>query len=167
MVCAKQTEAAVGVHGFAPLWAVAYVAKSAKWPSCAETKLRRSVFMLAIFALSFVFANFGIAIAAKMPMITTTINSSIRVKPLRLLILPPVEWRDQRTWLSCETRCNWPGIRQLICHPPVPRLNRCYDSYLAIGCTASCRPFPIWFSRILQEPAPEGSFAQAHVAHTT
>src|ERR671910_2735827 len=96
MVCAKQTEAAVGVHGFAPLWAVAYVAKSAKWPSCAETKLRRSVFMLAIFALSFVFANFGIAIAAKMPMITTTINSSIRVKPLRLLILPPVEWRDQR-----------------------------------------------------------------------
>jgi hypothetical protein len=31
-----------------------------------------------------------------MPMITTTINSSIRVKPLRLLILPPVEWRDHR-----------------------------------------------------------------------
>jgi hypothetical protein len=30
-----------------------------------------------------VLANFGIAIAAKMPMITTTIRSSIRVKPLR------------------------------------------------------------------------------------
>jgi hypothetical protein len=30
-----------------------------------------------------VFANFGIAIAAKMPMITTTINNSISVKPFR------------------------------------------------------------------------------------
>src|SRR5687768_18583136 len=116
-VCAKHTVAATGMQAFATLCAVAYVAKSAKWPSCADTKLRRSVFMLAIFALSLVFANFGIAIAARMPMITTTINSSIRVKPLRLLILPPVEWRDQRTWLCCETRCNWAGVRQHICHP--------------------------------------------------
>src|SRR5882762_4161959 len=37
------------------------------------------------YAFSFVFANFGIAIAAKMPMITTTIRSSISVKPLRFI----------------------------------------------------------------------------------
>src|SRR5437868_3809590 len=40
--------------------------------------------MLASTAFSFVLANFGIAIAARMPMMTTTINSSIRVKPLRV-----------------------------------------------------------------------------------
>ena len=38
-------------------------------------------------AFSFVFANFGIAIAARMPMMTTTIRSSIRVKPLRFRII--------------------------------------------------------------------------------
>jgi hypothetical protein len=36
-------------------------------------------------AFSFVLANFGIAIAAKMPMMTTTINYSISVKPLRFI----------------------------------------------------------------------------------
>src|SRR3954463_8106617 len=49
---------------------------------------RRSDFMLARIAFSFVLANFGIAIAARMPMITTTINSSIRVKPLRFILAP-------------------------------------------------------------------------------
>jgi hypothetical protein len=33
--------------------------------------------------LFFVLANFGIAIAAKMPMMTTTISSSMSVKPFR------------------------------------------------------------------------------------
>src|SRR4026209_2358599 len=47
--------------------------------------LRRSDFIAATYALSFVFANFGIAIAAKMPMMTTTIRSSISVKPFFLL----------------------------------------------------------------------------------
>ena len=46
---------------------------------------RRSDFIDARYAFSFVFANFGIAIAARMPMITTTIRSSIRVKPLRVV----------------------------------------------------------------------------------
>ena len=59
--------------------------------SCAVTRLRRSDFIDATTAFSFVLANFGIAMAAKMPMITTTINSSIRVKPLRFIILPPRE----------------------------------------------------------------------------
>src|SRR2546426_1640413 len=47
--------------------------------------LRRSDFIAATYALSLVFANFGIAIAARMPMMTTTIRSSIRVKPFLLL----------------------------------------------------------------------------------
>src|SRR5712692_10334619 len=38
-----------------------------------------------MYAFSFVLANLGIAMAAKMPMITTTISSSIRVKPLRFI----------------------------------------------------------------------------------
>jgi hypothetical protein len=45
--------------------------------------------MDARYAFSFVFANFGIAMAARMPMITTTIRSSIRVKPLRFIKTPP------------------------------------------------------------------------------
>jgi hypothetical protein len=37
------------------------------------------------YALVFVLANFGIAIAAKMPMITTTISSSMSVNPRRMV----------------------------------------------------------------------------------
>ena len=54
---------------------------SEKYASCAVIRLRRSDFIEAMYAFSFVFANFGIAIAARMPMITTTIRSSISVKP--------------------------------------------------------------------------------------
>jgi hypothetical protein len=46
--------------------------------------------MEAMYAFAFVLANFGIAIAAKMPMITTTIKSSMSVKPLRFMMTPPV-----------------------------------------------------------------------------
>src|SRR3989454_12416797 len=63
----------------------AYLTESAKYASSAVTRLRRSDFIEARYAFSFVLANFGIAIAAKMPMITTTIRSSIRVKPLRFI----------------------------------------------------------------------------------
>src|SRR6185369_15110878 len=57
--------------------------------------LRRSDFIAATYALSFVFANFGIAIAARIPMMTTTIRSSISVKPFLLLIfcLQSFWWR--------------------------------------------------------------------------
>src|SRR5262247_848298 len=48
--------------------------------------LRRSDFIEARYAFSFVLANFGIAIAARIPMITTTIRSSISVKPLRVVL---------------------------------------------------------------------------------
>src|SRR6266487_5713591 len=55
----------------------------------AVTRFRRSDFIEARYAFSFVLANFGIAMAAKIPMITTTIRSSIRVKPLRFMRQPP------------------------------------------------------------------------------
>src|SRR5262245_63936307 len=48
--------------------------------------LRRSDRMAVTTALPFVLANFGIAMAARIPMITTTISSSISVKPLDLLM---------------------------------------------------------------------------------
>src|SRR6185437_13723082 len=47
-------------------------------------RLRRSDFIAATYALSLVLANFGIAMAARMPMMTTTISSSMSVNPFRL-----------------------------------------------------------------------------------
>src|SRR3954451_16646573 len=64
---------------------VAYAAESAKYDSSAVTRLRRSDFIAAMYAFDLVLANFGIAIAARMPMITTTMRSSIRVKPRRVV----------------------------------------------------------------------------------
>src|SRR6266516_615891 len=49
--------------------------------------LRRSDFIAATYALSLVFANFGIAIAARIPMMTTTIKSSMRVKPFLFCVI--------------------------------------------------------------------------------
>src|SRR3954470_24191474 len=59
---------------------------SAAYCSSYVAMLRRSDFIAATYALSFVLANFGIAIAARMPMMTTTTRSSIRVKPFLLRI---------------------------------------------------------------------------------
>src|SRR5258706_1069348 len=68
--------------------------------------LRRSDFIAATYALSFVFANFGIAIAARMPMMTTTIKSSMRVNPFLLRdIGSPAAVRDAKQLLpSCMMR---------------------------------------------------------------
>src|ERR1041384_5199839 len=63
---------------------VVYFELSEKNASSAVTRLRRSDFMAVTYAFDLVLANFGIAIAAKMPMMTTTISSSMSVKPLRL-----------------------------------------------------------------------------------
>src|SRR5438309_6854595 len=57
----------------------------AEYASSAVTRLRRSDFIEARYAFSFVLANLGIAMAAKMPIITTTISSSMSVKPLRFI----------------------------------------------------------------------------------
>src|SRR5260370_34957382 len=62
-----------------------YLTESAKYASSAVIRLRRSDFLEARYAFSSVFADFAIAIAAKMPMITTTIRSSIRATPLRFI----------------------------------------------------------------------------------
>src|SRR2546428_9026471 len=66
---------------------VEYFTESAKQASSAVTRLRRADFIEAMYAFSFVLANFGIAIAARMPMITTTISSSISVRPLRFIVI--------------------------------------------------------------------------------
>src|SRR3989442_7664409 len=58
-------------------YAAVYFTESAKYASSAVTRFRRSDFIEARYAFSLVFANFGIAMAARMPMITTTISSSI------------------------------------------------------------------------------------------
>ena len=63
---------------------VEYDDESEKNASSAVTRLRRSDFIAVTYAFDLVFANFGIAIAARMPMMTTTMSSSISVKPLRL-----------------------------------------------------------------------------------
>src|SRR5690242_13669661 len=75
--------------GLAQLVVVVYLIESAKYASSAVTMLRRSDFIEAMYAFSFVLANFGIAMAAKMPMMTTTISSSISVKPLRFMLDVP------------------------------------------------------------------------------
>src|SRR5690349_9011939 len=74
--------------GLVQLVVVWYLIESAKYDSSDVTRLRRSDFIEAMYAFSFVLANLGIAMAAKMPMMTTTISSSISVKPLRFMLIP-------------------------------------------------------------------------------
>src|SRR5205823_12629963 len=88
--------------------------------------LRRSDFIAATYALSLVFANFGIAIAARMPMMTTTIRSSMRVKPFLLLIASPkalVEGGERRTSAYIKTRHQ--GFRHRKTRVAQP-IGRCY-----------------------------------------
>src|SRR5436190_19514921 len=72
---------------------VVYFTESAKYASSAVTRFRRSDFIEARYAFSFVLANFGIAMAAKIPMITTKNRRSMRVKPLRFIRQPP-QWEN-------------------------------------------------------------------------
>src|SRR2546428_11390593 len=82
--------AVVSCSGLVQLVLVVYLMESAKYASSAVTMFRRSDFIEEMYAFSFVLANFGIAMAARMPMITTTIKSSMSVKPLRFM-LPPAQ----------------------------------------------------------------------------
>src|SRR5947209_5665428 len=77
-----------GVAGLVHAVAGLYLIESAKYASSAVTRFRRSDFIEAMYAFSFVLANFGIAMAARIPMITTTISSSMSVKPLRFIPFP-------------------------------------------------------------------------------
>src|SRR5438309_4453661 len=92
-----------------------YLTESAKYASSAVTRLRRSDFIEARYAFSFVLANFGIAIAARMPMITTTIRSSISVKPLRFICKTlPLEYSPfRRTFIL---PADWTRSRLICIH---------------------------------------------------
>src|SRR5438477_2174182 len=73
------TSPAAGVQATPPtllVTLVLYLTESAKYASSAVTRLRRSDYIETTHALPPVTANSRIAIAAKMPMITTTISSS-------------------------------------------------------------------------------------------
>src|SRR3989442_10704321 len=100
-VCGREWRSVVCAYDVPRL--LVYFTESAKYASSAVIRLRKSDFIEARYAFSFVFANFGIAIAARMPMITTTIRSSISVKPLRFI------WTN----LHCE------DLRQLRHHNSV------------------------------------------------
>src|SRR5688500_17836696 len=64
---------------YTPFWSAAYC-------SSYVAMLRRSDVIAATYDFSFVFEHVGIAIAQRRAMMTTTIRSSIRVKPFLLLI---------------------------------------------------------------------------------
>src|SRR5204862_2346800 len=81
VVTQKLTAPAVG--GMVHAVVAVYLTESAKYASSAVTRFRRSDFIEAMYAFAFVLSNFGIAMVAKMPMMTTTISSSMSVKPLR------------------------------------------------------------------------------------
>src|SRR5882762_7591528 len=87
VVTQKLTVATVGgvVHDVVAL----YLTESAKYASSAVTRFRRFEFIGGTYGFGLVLANFGIAMAARMPMITTTISSSMSVKPLRFIWTPP------------------------------------------------------------------------------
>src|SRR5436853_4109629 len=99
VVTQKLTAPAVGgvVHAVVAL----YLTESAKYASSAVTRFRRSDFIEAMYAFAFVLANFGIAMAAKMPMITTTSSEehTSEPQPLRQLLsrlLPSKEKLENR-----------------------------------------------------------------------
>ena len=71
-----------------------------------------------------VFENFGIATAASMPMMTTTIKSSIRVKP---------RWRFRSFWIILLSSCL--GKTRLRTIPEVVQL------------AAVAEPVPVWVVR--------------------
>src|SRR5687767_5899132 len=66
--------------------------------------------MAVTYAFDFVLANFGMAIAARMPMMTTTISSSISVKPLRFMWL---SWRGRAGYGGWVGGVAGPNQRQL------------------------------------------------------
>src|SRR5690349_6539197 len=105
---------------------VVYFTESAKNASSAVIRLRRSDFIDARYAFSFVFANFGIAIAARIPMITTTIRSSMRVKPLRVVLRICVLsecLRGSTFAFTLQTQCSRLRSRQRADHLEQPHVH--------------------------------------------
>src|SRR5205809_2832034 len=94
--------------GLTQLVLVVYLTESSKYESSVVFIRLLFGFIEEMYAFSFVLANFGIAMAARMPMITTTINSSMSVKPLRFICSPCWCWMRQRV-------SNRPQMLQPIC----------------------------------------------------
>ena len=84
LAAAKAEGGELSVYHVYPALTKVVAAFSKKYASCATARFRRSLRSAAAFARPLVFWNFGIAIAARMPMITTTIRSSMSVKPVRV-----------------------------------------------------------------------------------
>src|SRR5881275_115250 len=112
VVTQKLTEPAVG--GVVQAMLALYLTESAKYASSAVTRFRRSDFMEAMYAFAFVLANFGIAMAAKMPMMTTTISSSMSVKPLRFIFTSPLARRPPRFGRAYNQTSGWGGKSEYI-----------------------------------------------------
>src|SRR6266571_763663 len=113
VVTQKLTAPAVGgvVHAVVAL----YLTESAKYASSAVTRFRRSDFIEAMYAFCFVLANFGIAMAARIPMMTTTISSSISVKPLRFMFAAPQDGSRARLAICLdEWHCAYPQPRGVV-----------------------------------------------------
>src|SRR3954465_3113910 len=95
-----------------------YFDESEKYASSAVTRLRRSDFIAVTYAFDLVLANFGIAIAARMPMITTTIKSSMRVKPRRVrFCMESGPCRSGAGYSHCNELRRW-LLKQCRCHTP-------------------------------------------------
>src|SRR5688500_19042413 len=117
-----------------------------------------SVLTDASFALSLVVANFGIAIAARMPMITTTISSSMRVKPLRfMLTFLQMTWASRVPLASggvCSEAVRGNRYAMVWWRADKRHGNKGLDMVYAIGCTPPTQAS----GRILQDggrPADE------------
>src|SRR5205809_5172021 len=94
--------------GLTQLVLVVYLTESAKYASSAVTMFRRSDLDGKRSGLYFGFGYISIAVVGRMQMITTTINSSMSVKPLRFICSPCWCWMRQRV-------SNRPQMLQPIC----------------------------------------------------
>src|SRR5881296_451158 len=139
----------------APIVAL-YLTESAKYASSAVIRFRRSDFIDAMYAFSFVLANFGIAIAASSPMMTTTINSSSSVNPVRFMrslrlnrVRPKLRGRDNAATerrvviLVSQRSCRGGHDRRQLAthhrHTPRAREPAAWRSPRSLGCFARLR----------------------------
>src|SRR3989454_2088302 len=83
-------------------YAAVYFTESAKYASSAVTRFRRSDFIEARYAFSLVFANFGIAMAARLAVITTALKSSWSVVCWRLIEV--LRQKKEPAQLQCPGR---------------------------------------------------------------
>src|SRR3989475_2149930 len=88
-------------------YAAVYFTESAKYASSAVTRFRRSDFIEAMYAFSLVFANFGIAMAARMPIDrkSTRLNSSHSQISYAVFCLKKKKYKPHVTCLILRQTC--------------------------------------------------------------